>query len=184
MITYNDIYTILRNEKYNELLQKLPNNFLFLVREYFEDKEKIIKKHGDSFDEAISKLKKQLENAKSLINELFLIRQKKILNLAILAKISGVTKSDIQNMLDEEKELFESTLNKLKETEKLIKRKLSGKKKNLKKNLLVRFKQAVPPFLDEEGNKLGPFEKGDIVSLPKEIVRILELEDKVAVLDQ
>jgi len=177
MITYNDLYAILRQEKYNEVLQKLPKNFLDDVREYIKEKKKIIEKDASDFDEAVAKLKKQFDNAKLLINELFSIRQKKILNLALLAKISGVSKSDIENMLPEEKELFELVLNKLKEVEERIKSQLSEEKKDLKNNLLVRFKEDTPEFLDAEGNKLGPFKKGDIANLPREIAAIL-LEDK------
>ncbi|MEM2772454.1 MAG: hypothetical protein QXR88_01225, partial [Candidatus Pacearchaeota archaeon] len=141
MISYNDIFNILRQEKYNEVLQKLPKNFINDLRDYIKEKKKILEKQTDEFDEALNKLKKQFENAQILINELFSIRQKKIINLALLAKVSGVTKSDTENMLPEEKELFEEILAKIKETDKKIKNKLSGEKEEIKNNILVRFKE-------------------------------------------
>ncbi len=179
MITYNEIYTILRQEKYNETLQKLPKNFLEEIKAYIEEKKKSLEKEG-AFDEALKKLKKQFENAQSLINELFAIRQKKILNLASLAKISGIAKSDIDAMLPEERELFHTVVNKLKHTEEKIRNKISEGKKDLKNNCLIRFKSDVEAFLDGEGNQLGPFKKGDLANLPKEIADIL-IADKKAI---
>jgi len=177
MITYN---AILRQEKYNETLQKLPKNFLEDLKEYIEEKNKSFARSEGAFDEALKKLKKQFENAQSLIEEIFAIRQKKILNLALLAKISGVTRSDLDNMLLEEKELFQTVLNKVKDIEERLKAKIIEGKKDLKNNCLIRFKSDTEEFLDGEGNKLGPFKKGDIANLPKEIAEIL-IEDKKAV---
>lgn len=177
MISYEDIYNIVRQEKYNEVLQKLPKNFINEVREYIKEKKKNLEKKSGEFDEALNKLKKQFENALILIDELFCIRQKKIVNLALLAKISGVSKYDIENMLPEEKELFEEILKKIKEIDEKIKIKLNDQKEEKRNNILVRFKEDIPEFLDAEGNKLGPFKKGDIVNLPYDIAKIL-LEDK------
>lgn len=184
MISYNDIYTIVRQEKYSEILQKLPKNFLDEVREYIKEKRKILEKKPEEFDEALNKLKKQFENVLILINELFSIRQKKIVNLALLAKISGVTKSDIENMLPEERELFEEILKKIKEVDAKIKNKLSKEKEIKKENILIRFIEDVPEFLDTEGNKLGPFKKGDIANLPKEIAQILFEDKKVIKIEE
>ncbi|MEM4357824.1 MAG: hypothetical protein QW244_00480 [Candidatus Pacearchaeota archaeon] len=171
MITYNEIYSILRQEKYNETLQKLPAKFLEELKTYIEEKSKIFEKDEKEFDEALKKLKRQFENAKSLIDELFSIRQKKILNLALLAKISGVAKSDLDNMLKEEKELFYAVLDKLRETEKKMKER--SIEKDLKNTSLVRFKSDIEEFLDGNGKTLGPFKKDDIANLPKEIAEIL-----------
>ena len=39
-------------------------------------------------------------------------------------------------------------------------------------------------FLDSEGNKLGPFKKGDVANLPSEIANILLIDKKAEGLDE
>ena len=63
MITYNDIYEALRRERYSEQLQKLVKNFVQEVSAYLKEKKSISEKSGDVFSDAISKTKKQFENA-------------------------------------------------------------------------------------------------------------------------
>ncbi|MEM1535503.1 MAG: hypothetical protein QXE64_01440 [Candidatus Pacearchaeota archaeon] len=190
MITYNEIYTILRQEKYNEPLQKLPKNFFEELKAYIADKKKIFDKERESgSNEALEKLKRQFENAKSLIRELFEIRQKKIFNLVFLAKLSGVSRGDYDAMLDEEKELFNAALEKVKEVEARIHAKLEKQEERVKeakenekslKTCLIKFKTDVSAFMDGEGNILGPFKANDIANIQEEIAKIL-IEDKKAV---
>jgi len=181
MISYSEIYTIVRQEKYNQLLQKLPKNFFEEVREYIKEKKKIFEK--EEFSDAIKKLRKQFENIESLLNELIEIRQKKITNLAFLAKISGISKSDFENMLPEEKEFFETVLESIKQLDKKIKARISEGEKDLKKTCLVRFITDVSEFLDNDGNVLGPFKAGEIANLPIEIVEILVNDQKATKLE-
>lgn len=174
MITYPEIYEFLRKEKYNEQLQPLPKAFYKDIAEYFEEKRKIANKTDEMFNEAIAKTKKQLENAVTLLKEMITRRQKKIINVAMVAAKTGISKRDSENMLDNEKKLFDSVINELEEEEKSIASLINGvnKEKDLK-NKLVRFIQETDEFADLEGNKLGPFKSGDIANIPKEIAEIL-----------
>ena len=79
MITYNDIYESLRKERYSEQLQPLGKNFVSEVAGYLKEKKAISEKSGDLFSDAISKTKKQFENAISMFKELMLRRKKKLL---------------------------------------------------------------------------------------------------------
>lgn len=180
MLTYNDVYNFARQEKYNPTLQKLPKNFFDELKNYLNEKRKLFEK--EEISDTIKKLKKQFENIDSLINELFEIRLKKIINLAFLAKISGITKSDIENMLQEEKDFFNKVLDSMKQFDEKIKTELSnvGEKKDLKnKNTqMIKFIEDVSEFLDGEGITCGPFKKGDIVNISKEIAEILVMDKK------
>jgi len=46
------------------------------------------------------------------------------------------------------------------------------------------FKEDVGELLDVEGKKLGPFEKGQIVNIPKEVAKILVDDGKAGVVDK
>jgi len=174
MITYNDLLEIIRKERYFEQLQLLPKNFIQDISEYFKDKTKFSAKEEDVFSEALIKTKKQLENAISIFKELMNRRKKKILNLAFIAVETGISKRDYDNMLDFEKVMFDKIVKNLEEEETEINQLVNNvEKKEHKKNVLIFFKENVEQILDMEGNKLGPYEKGDIANLPEEIAKIL-----------
>lgn len=175
MITYSDLYEALRKEKYNEKLQKLPKNFFVQLGAYLREKKVIANKEDEDsiFNEEIAKTKKQLENAKSIVKELLTIRERKILGLALIAAKTGIDSHDAENVLSHEKELLAMVTKKIEEDGKKLNSVLQGiEEKNLK-NQLIRFTQDTPEFLDPDLNHLGPFKKGDIANLPKEIVTIL-----------
>ena len=66
MLNYNDVYEILRKEKYSEILQPLPKDFLKDVGEYLNDRKEQSAKDEDMFNESVLKNKKQLENSIAL----------------------------------------------------------------------------------------------------------------------
>ncbi|MCS7134300.1 MAG: hypothetical protein NZ889_00350 [Candidatus Pacearchaeota archaeon] len=183
MITYQEIYDLLRREKYNEAIQELPKNFLSEVASYFEEKKKILSKDSELFSDTLMMTKKQLENAAAMVKELFVIRERKVLNLAFVASQTGVSKRDTENLLEHEKELFDIIVKKLEENQKLIKQKLEKNEEKERKNLSIRFRESVPAFLSPEGKELGPFEAGEIANLPKEIVEILIKDGKAVLIE-
>lgn len=174
MITYSDLYDLLRKEKYNEQLQQLPKTFMKDLAEYFEDKRKIAGKEDDSFSDSIIKTRKQLGEAVIVFKELVTRRQRKIINLALVAAKTGISKRDAENMTDDELKLFEVIIAEIEKGEKALASIISGvhEEKNLK-NQLVRFKQDIPAFLDADEQSLGPFKTGEIANLSKKIADIL-----------
>jgi len=173
MITYNDIYEAARKERYSEQLQSLGKNFVEEVAEYLKDKKQMASKEDDVFSDAIAKTKKQLENAVTLFNELMLRRRKKILSLVLIAAETGISKQDFENMLAFERSLFEEMMKSVDYTDKKIQEILNGKKQTEDKNDLITFRTYVEEFMDLEGGKLGPFEKGQMANIPKNIAKIL-----------
>lgn len=172
MITYNDIYEALRKEKYSEQIQPLEKNFIKEVADYFKEKKEISEKKDDMFSDTITKTKKQFENAISIFKELMLRRKKKLLNLAFIAKETGISKRDFENMLDAEKEMFDKIIKSIEECDKEITSLLNGKQE--KKNALIVFKENIEEFLGLDGEPIGPFDKGEIANLPEEITKILK----------
>ena len=173
MITYNDIYEAARKERYSEQLQSLSKNFIEEIAEYLKEKKEMASKEDDVFSDVIAKTKKQLENAVTLFNELMLRRRKKILALVLIAAETGISKQDFENMLSFEREMFEEMMKGIDSTDKKIQEILNGKKAVKDKNELILFRTDVEEFMDLEGGKLGPFEKGQMANIPKDIAKIL-----------
>ncbi|MBU2504006.1 MAG: hypothetical protein KJ879_03055 [Nanoarchaeota archaeon] len=177
MITYNDIYEAARKERYSDQLQSVTKNFITDVAEYLRDKKQLTLKDDDVFSDMITKTKKQLENAVTLFKELMVRRRKKILNLVLIASETGISKQDFENMLPFEKSLFEEIMTNIEISDKEVNELLSGKKEVDGKHELVIFKENVEELLDLEGEKMGPFEEGQVANIPKEVAKIL-LDDK------
>jgi len=186
MITYQEIYDNLRKEKYNEALQELPENFLKDLSTYLEEKKQVLAKENSSlFSDTLKITRKQLDNAISLIKEIFSIRNKKVLNLSFAAAITGVSKRDTENLMNHEKALFESTVKQLEENQKKILSYFEGKSESEPelKNLFIRFKEEVSAFLLQDGSEIGPFKQGEVANLPKEIAAILISDKKALQID-
>jgi len=184
MITYNDLYDALRKERYSEQLQPLQKDFVKEVSAYLKDRENLIGKNSDLFSDEAQKNKKQLENAIAIFKELILRRKKKLLELAFISAETGISKRDFENMLHFEKESFEKIMKAINEGDKKVEKMLSGiDEESLEKNKLIIFKNDTEEFLDLEGNKLGPFKKGDIVNLAQEIANILIVDNKADAVD-
>ncbi len=178
MITYNDIYEAARKERYSEQLQRLSKNFIDDVSNYLREKKGISDKQDDVFSDVIIKTKKQLENAVTLFKELMLRRRKKILNLVLIAAETGISKQDFENMLTLEKELFENLMKCIDSSDKKLTENLNGKRDTSQKNELIIFSENVNELVDLKGNQIGPFEKGQVANIPKEIAQILIDDNK------
>jgi len=179
MITYNDIYEASRKERYSEQLQSLSKKFIQDFADYMKDKKEVASKEEDVFSDVAMKTKKQLENAVTLFKELMLRRRKKILTLVLIAAETGISKQDFENMLSFEKELFEDFMKCVDVSDKKLNNSLSGGKEKELFHELVLFNENVEEFVDMNGDKMGPYERGQMANLPKKIAKILIEAKKV-----
>jgi len=185
MITYNELYDALRKERYSEQLQPIPKNFIKEVADYLKNKKEISEKDSDEFSDSVIKTKKQFENSIAIFRELILRRKKKILDLAFVAAETGISKRDFENMLAVEKESFEDIMKSLERGDKKIAKMLKGAEEDEKgKNKMIVFVGDTEEFLDLEGNKLGPFKKGDVANLSEEISNILIVDKKAEAIEE
>ncbi|MDP3881482.1 MAG: hypothetical protein Q8Q31_01245 [Nanoarchaeota archaeon] len=185
MLSYNDLYELLRKEKYAELLQPLPKNFIQEVSEYLNDKKFQSSKEEDLFADSVARSKKQLENSISIFKELMRLRKKKILNLVFVATETGMMKRDYENMLAFEKDTFDKLVRALEEGDKELARNMNSKKESEKHtNKLILFNQNVDLFMDLNGNSIGPFTAGQIANLDLEVSTILVSSGKARFVDE
>ena len=184
MLSYNDIYELLRKEKYSENLQQLPKNFVEDVSEYLNDRKGESSKNEDMFADSVLKSKKQLENSIAIFMELILRRKKKLLNLVFVAAETGIMKRDYENMLPFEKDVFDKLVKAFEAGDKDLARILNGKKDDLKeRNKMVLFSQNVEQFVDMNGNLVGPFASGQLANLDMQVSDILVQGGKAQFVD-
>ncbi len=108
-LTYENLFDILVREKTREELQKLEDSFFKDVTTYIQNKKLIVTSDENGRD----RLLQQVQNTKRMLRELYERREKKILNMAIVASRTSPSFIDTANMLSVEKKLFESILQQL-----------------------------------------------------------------------
>lgn len=185
MITYNDLYELLRKEKFNETLQALPKNFLIDISEYLNEKREQSAMESNLFVDSVAKTKKQLENSVAIFKELMLRRKKKLLNLVFVAAETGIMKRDYENMLALERDLFEKMVKSFEESERELSAVFIQKRiDEAKKYRMIIFNQDVEQFVDMGGNPTGPFASGELANLEKEVAEILVSGGKANFVDE
>src|SRR3989344_399898 len=187
MLSYNDLYEILRKEKYSEILQLLPKNFIPEVAEYLNDKKDQSSKDDSLFQDSVIMSKKQLENSISIFKELVLRRKKKLLNLVFVATETGIMKRDYENMLDFERKAFDTLTKIFEEGDRELARLLHGDKQlgktDQKQNMII-FNQNTEQFVDMKGNVVGPFNVDELANLDFEVSSLLVLSGKARYVDE
>lgn len=108
-LSYETIFDLLVREKGREELQKLHDSFFNDISAYIQSK--ISLNAGD--EEEREKVLKQIQNTKRMLRELYERREKKILNMALAASRTSPSFIDSENMITEEKALFDSLVERL-----------------------------------------------------------------------
>jgi len=76
-------------------------------------------------------------------------------------------------MLAFEKDLFEELMKSIDASDKVLNELLNGREEKEAENELLVFIENVTEFMGIGGEKMGPYDKGQIANLPKKIARIL-----------
>jgi hypothetical protein len=223
---YEDIYEILRNEKFASDLQELSKEDLRKIKVYFKEKIKSTEGQNQSTNLFAShnRAKSQLEvdNATRVVKDLLEQRERKLLNRAVFNSRIDNSMRDTSNMLEIEEELYDQLVFVLKRfrqgflatidndgnypsqvIQPLKLRKDINVKKFMedgKESVEKEFREAIdkkvkefekpkislveftinsdtPEFFGPNMNKYGPYKEGEKVNLPKEIIKILELQE-------
>lgn len=116
-LTYESLYEISLREKQREALQPLDLQFwrqaLFYLREkqaMLEDSRKKVDIFSATERENVSQ---QIRNIKRILHEIYNRREKKILDIALNKSRTGSKIIDTSNMLDVERQFFESIVNEM-----------------------------------------------------------------------
>ena len=108
----------------------------------------------------------------TLFKELILRRKKKILNLVFVAAETGVMKRDFADMLSFEQDLFEKLVMAVGDADKSVEDLINScSLEDVSKKVLI--KEDVEQFVDMTGEIIGPFNKGDKITIDSRVADIL-----------
>jgi DNA replication initiation complex subunit (GINS family) len=185
MISYNDLYELVRKEKFSDALQGLPKNFLEDFSSYINTSREQSNQDDGFFADSVAKSKKQFENSIALFKELILRRKKKLLNLVFVAAETGIMKRDYENMLVSERELFDKLVRAFEEGDKELSKILHTKKDAVADlNRMIIFSQQVDQFVDPNGGLVGPFNSGQLANLDSKIADLFVSSGKAKYVDE
>ena len=169
-LDYDEVRKIYRLEKNNSRLAEVEEDFLDSLKEFFEGQRK---DYLQSLNDLSSTKAKSFSNLKKIIGEIFSIREKKLLNKALIASRTG----DIENerMALQEKETLEELLAVLNRHQEILDGIFIGKAKQARAGEKVSLKvmQDVPAFMGADMKEYGPFTRDKVVSLPEKIASLL-----------
>ncbi len=190
IITYENLYEILRREKYRTELQKIDETFYQDVVKYLQEKTAIlesqVKKQSIFASTEVEKTQTQLKNILKILKELYEKRENKIIQFAIFCSRSK-NSQDTSTMLPEEFAFYSQ----LKETldlyrEGLLNTLLQNKipsiliedPKALKteektNSLSIHVLKEIPEFVGPDLAVYGPFKAGETHELPAMIAQML-----------
>ncbi len=200
ILTYETLYEMLRKEKTREELQTIDNNFLRDALSYLKEKQQSYDDNhnkNDIFSQSErDKLHIQLSNIKKILRDIYDARERKIINMAINKSRTNTQIFETEQMLEEEKKLFENLhsvmasqrqdiLNRLLEQKEPdrqpIQQNRQEEPKELAKNTKhVKFVNKTEQFIGRELESYGPYEPNDEANIPVEIAEILITQGKAA----
>ncbi len=208
-LSYRELRRVQQLEKNSPTLSKITPEFYENLLDYLQSLNSRLEKEKSSQKQMI--LRDEIENTKKIAFNIYEIREKKIL-LAAISKARGGS-PNINNLSDEEKNVFDDVLNVLldsrkkvfedkennqdhseerqEEKEDKIENNEKGEKpKNLKskdlkknKNPVIRVIRDVPEFMGENSKKYH-LKKNDVLSLSDDLVEILEKRKMVEKIDK
>ena len=190
LITYENLYEVLRSEKYRTELQKLDHTFYQDVIRYLNEKEAILasqsKKDSIFASKELEKTQIQLKNVRKILKELYEKRESKIIQAALFASRSNMAQ-DTSMMLQEELSFY-TELNKTFSTYKgnilikVLQNQLPTIQKQEQKDLktpdktdtiAIQVVKSIPEFVGPDMKNYGPFEVGETIHLDPKIASIL-----------
>ncbi|MFH1587976.1 MAG: hypothetical protein ABIA76_01400 [Candidatus Diapherotrites archaeon] len=176
VLNYDELRRIHRLEKNSSRLTELEEDFFDDLGEFVDEEKKA---YFDSLkDFSISKTR-SFTNLKKLVEEIFLIREKKILNKVLVA--AKTKEIDFLGFTPEEKKLFSALLKQVEGHDALLEDVFLAEKKGLGKEkakalnkVRARISSEIPSFVGTDMQEYGPFKKGEEVELPVQIAKLLE----------
>ena len=121
LVTFNSLYSLLREEKKTKVLLQLPEKYYPALNKFFTDKKDEIKRYISAGEtNKADKEKKVVKSSKNLAKELINLRLIKIATIAIKTGIFDDEDFSKDNILEEETVFLDTVLKDTKKTKKII----------------------------------------------------------------
>ena len=189
-ISYKTLRKIQQMEKNSPVLTELKTIFYSVLLEYIENLNNRLERETSSQKKML--LKDEIQNTKKIAANIYEQREKKIL-LAAISKARGGN-PDLKNMIDVEKNLFDSILDLMQKSRKnFLEREIPENKSNEAKTVeskevtsksnkseekqensipIVRVTQDIPEFIGTDEKKYN-LRNNDIITLPADMSEML-----------
>lgn len=201
ILTYETLYETLRREKAKPELQKVEDTFVQDALIYLTEKQQAYDDNlakDDIFSQGErDKLGIQLTNIKKILRDIYDVRERKIINMAINQTRTGAHIVDAEHLLRHERQLFDNLCQLLTQyrtgvLHKLLEQRqpditplVLPKPEELQtappeppKTKHVKFTDNIDQFVGEELEQYGPYEQDDEAILPAKLADILINEGK------
>ena len=182
-LSYDEVRRIHRLEKNSSKIVPVEQEFYNFLNSFISIEKK---QYLESLTDLSSTKSRDFTNLKKMIEEIFSLREKKVLTKALVASKTGDI--NIEGLAIQEKKMFNEILSLLKKHNLVLQEifsdssKKQAKKKDLN-NLSVQILLEVPSFVGADMKEYGPFKKGQVIELPLEIAKLLS-ERKLAEVKQ
>ncbi len=174
-LSYDEIRRIHRLEKSSPKLTEVEEDFMDSLGEFLQGEKKT---YMDSLKDMSFSKAKSYGNIKKMLEEIFSMRQRKILNLALISSSTG--EAEYSNMTFQEKELCRELVKVLSRHNDSAKKVFdesaqaktpAGQEKDLNK-VSMRILREVPSFVGTDMKEYGPFKENQTVELPPKIAKL------------
>jgi DNA replication factor GINS len=185
-ITYEVLFDVLRREKENNELQSLDDTFYDDVADYIAKKRQNVSGSTSSYDGLDDEKDKiQLRNILRTVEEIYNIRERKVLGLARRKARSTKNLIDTTKLLPEERSLFDDAVSLLEDQRVDVLGEMKGKidqphddqtgveADEDEDSVTVEIQRQLPKFLGTDKNVYGPFDEGQEVELPESVAELL-----------
>jgi DNA replication initiation complex subunit (GINS family) len=203
--TYEKLFNLLRSEKSDLKLQKLPDSYYIDIVSYLVLKQKNLEaaKSDDLFSQEQVNAEHQLRNAQKIVQEIYDRREKKIMTLALNKSRTSSNIIDTSNLLREEQLLLRDMIDIMMQNRKsVIQTVLNGKSPELlppaedddadiemtpkaadapemDDGIDYVVKEDVPEFMGPDMNQYGPYEADSLIRVPEKIAQVLLKSGKI-----
>ncbi len=172
-LNYDELRKIYRLEKNSSRLAEVEDDFFVSLGAFFKKQKK---DYLHSLDELSGSKAKNFSNLKKIVSEIFSIREKKLLNKALIA--SRTHELEAEKMAAQESQTLKSLLEVLNKHQRFLDQVLDANSKQAVKikqpsGVSLRFLQNVPAFMGADMKEYGPFEKDSVDSVPEKVASLL-----------
>ncbi|MFA6268972.1 MAG: hypothetical protein WCW13_02025 [archaeon] len=166
-IDYDELRRIHRLEKNTSKLVEVDDDFLDSLNTFIEEEKK---KYLASLKNFSASDAREFTNLKRVVEEIFLMREKKILNKALIS--SHTKEIDGEKMARQEKDTFKKVLKVLEDHYDFYESLFGEKEKRETELVCVKILKDVPTFVGTDMKEYGPFSSDQFVELPAKIARL------------
>ncbi|MBI4017860.1 MAG: DNA replication complex GINS family protein [Candidatus Aenigmarchaeota archaeon] len=181
IITYETFRKFQRQEKDNDALQKLPDDFYSLCREWIQRKEAM---YTNTKDPSILR---EIENVMLVMKDILERRERKLLTLALHNVRGNIIP---QNLMPSERSTFDIIASQLEKSHKAVLDMIKGvsaasqemqEARSQATYTKVSMLGPLEPFMGTDGKVYGPVNAGQTIELPADVAQLL-VGKKVAAL--